>query len=252
MFIIAVDTVKALHEEGLLMEGVTYRAEYLSKPKHNTICYGRVPRKHLILFDVNHGYEHYMTYAEKKSVADALGLECVPLLFEGKIDNPDKLQDLMETDSVLGNVKIEGMVFKNYSRFGRDGKALLGKHVSEKFKERNSKEWKIANPGGKDIVQNIGQSLRTDARWEKAIQHLRESGKLEGSPRDIGSLMKEIHLDVEAECGDEIKEKLYKWCLPKIKRIVAAGFPEWYKEKLMEGQFDKEVDELAEEIDNEE
>lgn len=235
MFIAAIDVVKGLRDK--LHDGWTYRAEYLMSPKHNVLCYERIPANHLIIFDINTGYEHYLPYQEKKEEAERLGLECVPLLYEGKVKSADDLVKFLELDSILGKCKIEGVVCKNYKRFGRDGKALLGKHVSEKFKEKHNKDWKIANPSGKDIVQSIGQDLRTDARWEKAIQHLREAGQIENSPKDIGPLMKEIHLDLEGECGDEIKEKLYKWSLPKVKRIVAAGFPEWYKDKLMKSQF---------------
>ena len=33
---------------------------------------------------------------------------------------------------------------------------------------------------------------------------------------------------------DEIKAALYKWASPQILRKSIAGFPEWYKRKLME------------------
>lgn len=237
MFELAVEVACGIQAQ--LEDGWTYRAEYLQKPKHNTIAYSRIPENHLMLFDINTGMEQYLDYDDKMEEADLIGLECVPLLSKGRIGNPDELKALLETDSILGNAKIEGLVCKNYARFGRDGKALLGKYVSEAFKEKHDKEWKGKNPGGKDIVQTIGQSLRTDARWEKAIQHLREAGTLEDSPRDIGPLMKELHIDLAEECGDEIKSKLYTWCIPKIKRIACSGFPEWYKERLLEKQFNE-------------
>lgn len=235
MFAVAVDAVR--HVEDSLTSGWTYRAEYLQKPKHNTLVYDRVPENHLIVFDINEGYEKYMGYWEKKAEAERLGFECVSLLFEGKIENVEDLAHLLENDSVLGGCKVEGVVCKNYTRFGRDGNVLLGKHVSEKFKEVHQGEWKKANPSGNDIIQSIGQGLKTDARWEKAIQHLREAGNLETSPRDIGALIKEIWRDVAEECEEEIKKRMYLWGLPKIMRIVTAGLPEWYKERLLEGQF---------------
>lgn len=48
---------------------------------------------------------------------------------------------------------------------------------------------------------------------------------------------REVHKDLEEECADEIKELLYKWAVKDIKRSVIKGLPEWYKEKLLEKQF---------------
>ena len=45
-------TALRLFNEGLLAPGVTYYGEYLQKPKHNTLCYDRVPKDNIIIFDV--------------------------------------------------------------------------------------------------------------------------------------------------------------------------------------------------------
>jgi hypothetical protein len=39
------------------------------------------------------------------------------------------------------------------------------------------------------------------------------------------------------ECGEEIKEALFQYWWREIKRGIAKGFPEWYKNKLAEKQF---------------
>ncbi len=232
MFQAAVDVVLGLS----LHDGWTYRMEFLSKPKHNTLSYERIPRNHLIVFDINTGAEAYLGYLDKSEESCRLGLEIVPLLFEGRITDLGMITKWLDTDSVLGGTKLEGVVIKNYSRFGKDGKVLMGKYVSEAFKEIHSKEWRSANPKNGDIVQMLVAALRTDARWEKAIQHLKEDGKYEGSPRDIGALIKILQQDIEEECEEYIKDALYTHFLPHIKRGVNAGFAEWYKRKLMEGQ----------------
>src|SRR5881397_1939735 len=95
-----------------------------------------------------------------------------------------------------------------------------------------------ANPGKMDIVQALIETLRTPARWNKAIQHLQESGKLENDPRDIGLLFREVPEDLEKEEIDFIKDKLFEWAWPHIKRGVTAGIPEWYKERLLKLQFE--------------
>ena len=50
--------------------------------------------------------------------------------------------------------------------------------------------------------------------------------------------MKGVPLDVEKECGGAIRDALYAWAWPKIRRGIIAGLPEWYKEQLLEKQFE--------------
>jgi hypothetical protein len=239
MFQNAVDTAKELFP--VLKTGWTYRAEYLQKPKHNALAYERIPNKHLIVFDINTGEEEYMSYEQKAEECKRIGLECVPKIFEGKISEPNIILDFLNNISILGGQKIEGVVIKNYKRFGQDKKALMGKYVSEAYKEVHSAEWRNANPTGGDIIQQIILHYKTPARWNKAIQHLREKGLLESSPRDIGLLMKECQQDLEKECLDDFKEILLKWAKPHILRGCVAGLPEWYKKELLKQHFTVEV-----------
>lgn len=239
MFNLAVKAATEL--KPFLMEGWTYRAEYLSKPKHNTLAYSRIPAKHLIIFDINPGEEQYLSWDEKKAEASRLGLECVPRLFEGMVQTLDQLKELLATDSILGGTKVEGIVLKplGYNQFGPDKKCLMAKFVSEAFKEKHSKEWKNSNPSGKDFIGDLGDAYKTEARWQKAVQHLCEAGELEGSPRDIGKLLKEATADVFKEEAEEIKERLFKFAWPHIARRVVAGLPEWYKNELAKRQFEE-------------
>lgn len=236
LFIKAVETVKALAP--LLKNGYTYRGEYLAKPKHNALAYDRHPVKHIIIFDISPGEETYLTYEEKQAEATRLGLETVPLVYKGTITNADQVLELMNQISVLGGQQIEGLVIKNYKKFGSDKKILLGKHVSEAFKEVHKKDWKTSNPVSKDVVSLIGEQYKSKARWNKAIQHLKERGELEGTPKDIGKLMVEIQEDIKTECVEEIKEQLYKWAAPNIMRIAIQGLPQWYKDELVKKQFE--------------
>jgi len=235
MFEKAVNIVKEL--EPLMHEGWTYRSEYLQTPKHNTLEYSRVPNKHLIVYDIDKGLEDYISYEEKKDEANKIGLECVPLIYFGLISGPEDIMDLMQTESILGGTTIEGMVFKNYKRFTSDGKVCMGKYVSTVFKEQNKEKWKKDKPTKKDVIQRVVEVFRTDARWNKSVQHLKEAGLLTNSPKDISDLMKEVIKDTEIECIDEIKDMLYEWASPEIKRGIVMGFAEWYKKKLMEDQF---------------
>jgi hypothetical protein len=239
----AVDSVKErLH---LLKLGWTYRAEYLARPKHNTLMYDRVPTGHLIVFDISPAYGEFLSYAEKKEEAKRIGLECVPLLWtdEGGGMQLEDFRTFLNTTSVLGGQKVEGVVVKprDYNLYGPDKKVLLGKFVSEAFKEIHRKAWGEANPTSKDILTRIADGIRTPARWNKAIQHLREKGEIEDSPRDIGKIIKEAQADIEKEAEEEIKDALYKWAWPHLRRASTAGLPEWYKQELLKLQFERGV-----------
>lgn len=233
MFKPAVDVIRSLD----LTPGWTYRGEYLAKPKHNALAYDRVPRNHLILFDINTEHETYCTWEEKAAEASRLGLEVVPRLHHGLLDDITQFQRFLSFVPVLGGQTVEGVVVKNYARFGMDKKVLMGKYVSEAFKEVHAAEWKSANPGQGDVIQSLIHQYRTPARWSKAAQHLREAGLLADEPKDIGLLFKEAPRDLLAECEAEIRDTLFAWAWPKIQRGALAGMAEWYKEQLLARQF---------------
>ena len=239
MFKKAVDVVKELTP--LLHPGWTYRGEYLAKPKHNTLAYDRVPNQHIIIFDINIGEELYLDHTSKEVGATRLGLETVPLLHYGVVEDIATFRKLLDTTSILGGQKIEGVVVKplNYDHYGPDKKVLMGKFVSEAFKEVHSGAWKEANPNSGDIIQRLGSMYQSQARWQKAVQHLREAGQIQDSPSDIGLLMKEVPEDILREYQEEIQQALFIWAWPQIRRIVTAGLPEWYKEQLLKRQFEE-------------
>lgn len=240
MFTKAVDWVN--ENAHLLVDGYTYRGEFLNKPKHNCLAYTRTPRNWIVLFDINIGQENYLNPTAKQDEAERLGLEVVPTIHYGNLKSIDFFKELLERDSFLGGVKIEGVVVKNYYKFGPDKKALMGKFVSEAFKELHAKDWGERNPSSADIIQLIIDRCKTKARWAKAVQHLREAGKLEGTPKDIGLLMKEVRVDIEQEAGEELKEALWQWGRDKILRGSIRGLPEWYKEQLLHHQFEDAPD----------
>ncbi|KKN44380.1 hypothetical protein LCGC14_0693760 [marine sediment metagenome] len=236
MFKLGVQTVLDIHQQGLLHEGWVYRGEYLSKPEHNTMAYDRVPRGNIMLFDIDRGDQDYLaSWAMLESEANFLDLECVPRLitFNTK-PTIAEVTALLDVESVLGGGKIEGLVLKNYSAFGRDGKVLMAKMVSKDFRERHSKGWKERNPGQGDFIVQLTQGLATEARWMKAVQHLREAGELEGVPQDIPLVMREIVRDVEEEHAGEVRDELFAHFWPQIKRGVNRGAAEWYKALLAE------------------
>jgi hypothetical protein len=242
MFKLAIESIK--ERAHLLHDGWTYRGEYLAKPRHNGLAYDRVPKGNIAIFDINTDEEcsRFLTPDEKATEAWRIGLEVVPHLFTGMIATIEEFRAFLETISFLGGQKVEGVVIKpkDYALFGVDKKVLMGKFVSEAYREVQSGMWKQDNPKQGDIMEMLGKEYGTAARWHKSIQHLRDAGKLENDPRDIGQLMKEVPDDVKKECTDEIKEKLFKWAWPHIRRMVVRGLPEFYKDQLLRSQFGDE------------
>lgn len=222
-------------------DNTIFYTEYLQKEKHNVLKYNRIPLNHLILFGISGGTGEIFIkdYSQLKHYAEFLNIDVVPLLFEGKVSSIDFLLELLETESMLGGTKIEGVVVKNYSNpfiiGGRVIPVMMGKFVSERFKEVH-KDWS-KNHAGKGKWQQFVESYRTEARWLKSIQHLKDSNKLENSPRDIGILIKTIKEDIVEEEKENIKNFLWKEFGDQLLRSSVSGFPEWYKKYLAEKSF---------------
>jgi hypothetical protein len=237
MFNKAVDYVQTVAD--LMPNNTVFYSEYLKTERHNTLHYGRVPRNNLMLFGVSDtfGSKFNMGTAE---YSDILGIEHVPVIHYGQIGSASELVSLLETESILGGCKIEGVVVKNYAKQfllgGQPMPLMMGKFVSEAFKETNQKTWK-GEKTGKGKWETFCEGYRTEPRWHKTIQHLRDSGDLENSPRDIGKLIKEIQRDIIEEEKPAIMEFLFKEFGGELLRKAIGGFPEWYKQQLLERSF---------------
>ena len=243
LFLPVAETVHQLYQEGKLTEGWTYRGEAITRPKHNCLAYDRIPKGFVVLFDVEVEQNSFLPHTSVVYEAERLGLEAIVELWDG--DGQEiKIEDivsLLARVSQLGGQLVEGVVVKNYDKFGEDSHCLMGKYVSEKFKEVQKSDWKKENPGQGDIIQRLIGEYKSEARWHKAIQHMQERGELAGEPKDIGPLVKEVNLDIRAECTDEIKEKLFAWAWKQIQSGLTRGLPEWYKEQLLAVQFEDET-----------
>ena len=233
MFRLAVEWI--VKNRSNLQAGWTYRGEYLQKSKHNTLAYSRVPRNNIILFDICDGLESYLPYSRVKNVANYIGLEVVPLFAKGVFTEADILElkdEWLSRESILGGTKVEGVVIKNYNVFTAEKKVAMAKIVRSEFKEQNSSNWKDEHPTSQDIIQRLIETYRNEARWRKAVQHLRDAGELQGEMKDIPLLMKEVSADVLKECKDEIVERLFAYAWPKIMKGITRGLPEWYKSQI--------------------
>jgi hypothetical protein len=243
MFAPAVEHVKKIASR--IGCGMIVRCEYLQRPKHNVLAYDRIPKNHLVLFQIDF-FEHVLDGQESiynhgllTEYADIYEIEVVPQIFAGDIhtDGLGNWKGMVDNwlirESFLGGQKIEGVVFKNFTQTDeRTGTPyLVGKLVREEFKEVHKHQVKLDKP---DPVSLIGARCGGPARWRKAEQALAERGELVGGMEDIPKLMRYVQLDVATEEEDDIKEALWKLYRKNVLGCTTKGLPEWWKQQLNE------------------
>ncbi len=231
------NAVSSLQErKNILVPEHTYRGEYLSRPRHNAITYDKVPDGHVAIFDINDPQGNPLAVSDKHKYAEEAGFSHTPILFYGDMKSLEELIRLASGESFLGGSQMEGVVIKNYFREGWHHPWIFAKYVNDNFKEVLKKP-KSTKPG---TLDQIIESYRTDARWQKAIQHLEEEGLLNGDMSDIPQLMKAVNLDVLEEDGEVIKERLFKSSWKEISRGIVKGLPQYYKKVLEARAFEEE------------
>jgi hypothetical protein len=236
MFNDAVAALNAMNFMGGIRPNVVYRGEYLNTKKHNTLTYGRIPNHNIILFDRD-DLNGVLTQCNENY------FEVVPLFWYGKFEEitQELLDELLQRESILGGTTIEGVVIKCYDVLDeRTGRPIMVKYVSDEFREKNGAEHKVQSKAG--IFTQFGEIYGTPARFQKAYQHLKEQGKVKDELSDIGPMIGEVCRDVAVECGEEIKEKIFKWAWKLITRKVSARVPAWYKKKLVTDAMEKNHD----------
>lgn len=232
----------AAEHEGL-RAGMVYYGEVLARPRHNVLKYSRVPKGNFVIFDIvdySSAVKRYLTPKQKAEEAARIGFECVPCYSEGlDIRSMSDLAILMDQESFLGGTLIEGLVFKNYQRYDRWGKPLMGKLVREEFKQER-------RTGGSNPhlspVDTVMATIPIESVWQHAVQHLADDGVLTNTPADIGPLLTEIQDDFLREYQEDVARKLTAEFWPQVKRTAQRGFAEWYKKRLVERQFGEGVD----------
>jgi hypothetical protein len=212
-------SIKDLILESIPRDTYLY-AELLEKPKHNVLKYEKVPTNHLVLFDVVM-QGAFLERNGLEKITKNLNIDLIPELYrgivptyrdkDGSLGHIDFLKRIINTtQSYLGNELIEGVVIKNYKQtilLGGNIFPLFTKYVREQFKERHDAEWAIKNP--KNNLLDYVEGFKSEARWQKAIQYLRDKGELEQSPRDIGKLIERVQQDIVEEEKENIKDFLY-------------------------------------------
>ena len=217
--------------------------EFLANPKHNTLTYDRVPLNHLYLFAAIVDDEVQDTH-QLELIADVLDVEPPHIIHTGTIENSDQLNAMLDTDSVLGGTTVEGIVIKNYNHnfdplvsptFSH--MPLTGKIVNESFKERNKAEWKL----NKSVIDNVCEQFLTVPRFNKAIQHVKEEGSLEGEKRDLKYLIPEFYNDLMKEEYEDIRRIVMTAFLNKLRKKADQYVVQSYINHLTEQAFEQPI-----------
>jgi hypothetical protein len=236
LFFPTVDHIQSVGH--LLQEGWTYRGEAFKGPKHNTKTYHRAPAGNLVLFDVETLPGKFMDPANVRDIAAHLEVEPVRTIFEGtRLQETEEfvpwsvwLEGLLEQDSTLEGTQLEGIVIKAYDKLTRLGQVMMAKIVSPEFREAHKSNKTFMR--GTNYAAALASDYRTEPRWRKAVQHLRDNGELSNSQRDIGPLLKELQTDFEQECAGDVGRQLWEHYRKTILKGIGSGFPEWYKAEL--------------------
>lgn len=213
--------------------GVIYRSECVDKAKHNVLAYGRTPKCHVVIYDMQRPDGTYYNTAGLVKECAKLGLENVATFYRGPASavTEQMATSWLAKESQLGATLVEGYVIKNYEKLTAvETKPMMSKVVAQRFEEKQGGK----RPPGPDIMSVLETTYRTEARWRKAIQHLTEQGKLVGEMSDLKHLIPEIQLDVLGEHVDDIKQALFEHFWHRLRKRLVSGFPDFYAANMAE------------------
>jgi len=224
------NTLESMEYDSIIIFG-----EYLSKPRHSTLYYERIPKNYLAVFDIAAIRDGTFTMLHPEcelfdSIVKLMDFDKVPILFSGKSECA--MQDLFtwareehKVESYLGGQMREGVIFKNYEPYhdgefwqslGEETILPMVKFVREEFKEAlsgvaNKDKTKKGSADIDEIVQYIMESYITKGRVQKSIMKLEEQhGRGKIDRQYTGSVIGDVFQDILAEQKEEIDKLLHR------------------------------------------
>lgn len=214
-----------IDHEGLA-ENYIFFGEWLVRHK---LSYGENENK-FYLFDIyDIEKEEYLPFIKVESAAEELGLNLVPVFYEGEFQSIEHIQSFVGKSN-LGEIG-EGVVVKNTSYKNKYGTQQFTKFVSDQFAEMaKTKKHNISKP--KDELQEFVNSTVNKARVSKIIHKLVDEGLLKEdyAIEDMGLILKNTGTRVFEDVIKEELDELMKTLKSKIGRKV----PTVVKEVLAE------------------
>ncbi|MCM3109912.1 RNA ligase family protein [Lederbergia lenta] len=197
-------------------EGLIFYGEWLVKHK---LSYGENENQ-FYLFDIyDLSKEEYLPYSEIYDAAYQLGLNVIPVFYEGEYKSIEHIQSFIGK-STLGEIG-EGVVVKNVNYRDKYGKQVFTKFVSDEFAEMQKVKKHKLNTN-KDDLQDYIDSVVSKARVSKMMHKLVDEGLLreDYAIEDMGAILKNTGSRVYDDVIKEELDELLKLLKSKIGRKV--------------------------------
>lgn len=215
-----------------LHDGWEYYGEYFQKPRQNKLTYNKVPEGTVALWAIKNDKGEWLTDEELQEEAYLLGFGVAQLLARGYNITEETIKAAMEQESCLGlpeGQKVEGVVLVQFSPDRTHTQP--SKYVSKEFKEVMNV--KVSDKASKtENLQALKESLRTEARYDKARQNLASQETLRYAMQDIGKLVGEVKKDLAEEETEYIKDRLFDIYGNDVINYAAGGVADWWKNYL--------------------
>ncbi|WP_137743376.1 RNA ligase family protein [Robertmurraya siralis] len=206
-----------MSHEGLA-ENYIFFGEWLVRHK---LSYGENENQ-FYLFDIYDLVEdEYLPYSKVANAAEELGLNLVPVFYEGEFQSLEHIQSFVGK-SKLGEIG-EGVVVKNTDFKNKYGNQQFTKFVSDSFAEMaKTKKHKVNTQ--KDDLQEFVNATVNKARVSKIIHKLVDEGLLKEdyAIEDMGTILKNTGSKVFDDVIKEELDELLKLLKSKIGRKVPA------------------------------
>lgn len=220
-FVNSYQSVQRIFSEGKLEEGYFYYGEAVRGFRHNVITYDIIPKEHIALYSIRKPDGTFEPdFKVIQNTANSFGIDSVPLKHLGTISVPE-LEDILKQDSFYGP-RMEGLVIKSSRK-----KFEMAKLVRDDYKEVSQHVIKNSLPLEQRITELFLQ-YKTNARWDKAIQHYLDAGNSPDDKLVIPSLIKEVVQDILTEEGETIKDDLFAFFRKQFIRTVTEGLADYY------------------------
>lgn len=205
--------------EGLILFGEWLNPHKVKYPEH---------AKTFWLYDIYDTVaEKYLPFDTVKVVAETLGLNLVPVFYEGEYQSFEHLQSFVgktELGGKLGDIDTgEGIVVKNVDYTDRFGNQIFVKLVTDAFREvqkqKAPKDPKIAQTAEQRFVD----ATVTEARVEKFLHKFVDEGILDElyGVEDMGTILKNMNVRIKEDILKEEAENFLEIITP-IESIADA------------------------------
>lgn len=153
--------------------------------------------------------KRYLKQNEVKNIVERLGVNYVPVFYEGEFQSWEHIQQFVgRTD--LGGEHGEGVVVKNMSRINDPNTRLpfYTKIVGEKFSEKKSIRPKVIAPekmAERERLQTLVESIVTEGRVTKLVHKMVDEGIIpeKWDEHDMATIARNIGKAVYYDCVKE-------------------------------------------------